>query len=817
MKKIKFVLLTLLMVGSLVAQDLSKLTPDQLAAYKKYKAGNGGAVTNTTQDNVKERSVVNDADNTDNTDNADQPNQKGINTTKENTSTNKGAKNKTAFSGGVFGSYLFSGQNLTFEPNLNIPTPSNYILGTLDELIIDISGQYEANYKIKVSPEGFIRIPNITPVKVSGQTIENATRSIKSRLSGIYPGAQINVSLGRIRSIRVTVVGQAVRPGTYTLPSLATAFNALYACGGPDSIGSMRDIKVVRHNKVVATVDVYGFLLDGALTGNIGLQDEDVLKIEPYKVRVKIRGAIKREGIFEALPGETIQQLIRFAGGYNDNAYKSIVTAFRLTDKGQTVVDVAENQLSVFKLQSGDSYYVSPISKKFDNRVDITGSVNRPGAYSLESGLTLKQLIDKANGVKEDAYLNMGYINRKQANRIPEIIGFNLGDVLKGVSADVQLQKDDSVVIRSLFDYREGQSVSVSGAVLEPGTFNLIENITLKDLIFKAKGFTEMANTDSVELVRVIKDPGKLLSTNEKTIVMKFAMDKDLNFVKGSTDMLLENGDQVIVRSISGFEGIRMVKVEGEVIQPGNYNITNKAERISDVIKRSGGFTHYAYPLGAFLIRTENITGAEQRLNQITKENAKKQLQTKSDNKLDGNNITKVGAGNPLQGGTNLDTIQSKMTNSNAINKVFKTEGIVGINLAEIMKNPGGKYDFYLQEGDDIFVPRELQTVQVTGEVLFPTYVGYESGSGLAKYIDNAGGFSMQALKKKVFILYANGSARSTTSFLGIRFYPPIQPGCRIIVPEKPIEIASRMTTGEVVGMLSALSSSLVVIYTLTK
>jgi len=294
-------------------------------------------------------------------------------------------------------------------------------------------------------------------------------------------------------------------------------------------------------------------------------------------------------------------------------------------------------------------------------------------------------------------------------------------------------------------------------------------------------------------------------------------MDKDLNFIKGSSDMLLENGDQVIVRSISGFEGIRLVKVEGEVIQPGNYTITNKAERISDVIKRAGGFTHYAYPLGAFLIRTENATGAEQRLNQITKENAKKIIQTKTDNKLDGNNITKVGVGIPGSGGTNLDTIQSKMTNSNAINKVFKTEGIVGINLAEIVKNPGGKYDFYLQEGDDIFVPRELQTVQVTGEVLFPTYVGFESGSGLAKYIDNAGGFSMQALKKKVFILYANGSARSTTSFLGIRFYPPIQPGCRIIVPEKPIEISNRMTTGEVVGMLASVTSAMALIYTLLK
>jgi len=831
MKKINLVLLACLFVGSLLAQnvDVSKLSPEQLAAYKKYKGGSSGSVTNTTPDNVTERSVNDDDDDDNNSnmygDETDQTNQKqnatNRNQRSRNTKQNKyksnykyDEQNPVVKPKAIFGSYLFSKNNLTFEPKLNIPTPPKYILGTYDELIIDVSGMYEANYKLKVSPEGFVRVPNVSPIKVSGQTIEAATRSIKSRLSSIYPSSQINVTLGSIRSIRVTVVGEATRPGTYTLPSLATAFNALYACGGPDSIGSMRDIKVVRHGKVVANVDVYNFLLDGAFTNNIGLQDEDVIKIEPYKVRITIAGAVKREGFFEALPGETMQHLVRFAGGYNDNAYKALITTIRLTDKGKTVVDVAENQFATFKLQSGDSCFVSTTSTKFDNRVDISGSVYRPGTYALDSGMTVKQLITKAEGIKEDAYLNMAFINRKQANQIPEIIGFNLGEVLHGERPDVPLQKDDSVVVRSLFDYREGQFVSIQGAVQEPGEFKLVENITIKDLIFKAKGFTEMANTDSVELVRIIKDPQRLLSSNERTIVYKFALDKDLNFKKGGADMVLENGDQVIVRTISGYEEIRMVKVEGEVLQPGNYSITNKAERISDLIKRAGGFTQYAYPLGAYLIRTEKVIGVQKKMNELTKENAKKQLKGKNDNKVDASLVKASGSTDAL---SDADSIQGKMSKSSKMDKVFKSEGIVGINLMEIMKHPGGKNDFYLEEGDDIFVPRELQTVKVMGEVLFPTYIGYEKGKSLRSYISGAGGFTEQAQAKKTFVLYANGTAKSTTSFLGIRHYPKLQPGARIIVPEKPTEIKNPLSAGEMVGILTSITSAMVLIYSVVK
>ena len=811
MNRIKLAFLTLLMVSSLAAQDLSKLSPQQLEAYKKYTSGKASTTTANAQEEFEERTLINE--------DGEKPKKTEDNELTANSAKKKYSNRLTPKEpvSNVFGSQLFSKENLTFEPKLNIATPTNYVLGTYDEVMVDISGLYEASYKLKVSPEGTIRIPNVGPVKVAGATIENATRAIRNQVAKIYMGVSsgethVNVSLGNIRSIRVSVVGEATRPGSYTLPSLATAFNALYACGGPDSIGSMRDIKVIRANKVVANLDVYSYLFDGVLSENVGLRDGDIIKIEPYVNRVTISGAVKHPAVFETTRNETLQQLVRYAGGFADNAYKLKLTVLRLNATGKTVVDVTDKQLSSFKLLSGDSCFVSSTAiNKYDNRVDLTGAVLHPGTYALEAGLTVKQLLEKAGGLKEDAFLNMAYVNRKQPNQIPEIIGFNLGDVLKGAANDVLLQKDDSVVIKSLFDYREEQVVEVMGAVNNPGTFKFVENITLKDVIFKANGFKAMALTDSVELVRVIRDPEQLLNTNERTIVFKFALDKDLNFKKGVSDMVLQNGDRIIVRTIAGYEEVRMVKVEGEVIKPGSYNIINKAERISDVIKRAGGFTRYAYPLGAFLIRTEKATGVEQRLNNLTKENTKKQLQSKKDNQLDVTLLKTAGAA--ATGLAEKDSLQK----STQVDKIYKNEGVVGINLEEIMKHPGSKNDFFLEEDDNIYIPRELQTVRVMGEVLFPTYVGYQKGMSLGKYINNAGGFSLQAEKKKVFVLYANGTAKSTSRFMWIRSYPKIQPGARIIVPEKPAEIKNKMSTGETIAMTSSITSVVALIYSILK
>jgi len=802
MNKLRLLLFSLSLfvaAGMLIAQDLSKLTPEQMDMYKKYMSGKSSGVSNattanSTKDNVEIRKV----------DFAD-----SVNTSppRESNSTSKLA---------LFGSYLFSTQNLTFEPKLNIPTPPSYILGTYDELIIDISGLYEANYKLKVSPEGSIRIPNVGPIKVAGLTILNATKTIRNMVSKVYTGistgqTNVNVTLGSIRSIRVTIVGEAVRPGTYTLPSLATAFNALYACGGPNGIGTMRDIKVIRAGKVIAKLDVYKFLVDGLLLDNISLQDEDIIRVDPYKIRVNINGAVKHVGIYEALHGETLQNLIRFTGGYTDNAYKEKITAYRLTGKEKTVVDVTEKQVQSFQMKSGDSIVISTTLNQYDNRVDIKGSVFRPGAYALESGLTVKELIKKAGGITEDAYMNMAYISRKKENHIPEIIGFNLGEVLNNQAPDVLLQKNDTVAIRSLFDYREKQSVSIIGQVKSPGVYSLIENITLKDLIFKARGFTEMALTDSVELIRIVKDQATLLSTNQKTTVQKFTLDKDLNFKDGVGDILLVNGDQVIVRSISGYEGIRLVRIEGEVLHPGSYNILNKAERISSVLKRAGGFTNYAYPIGAFLIRSESSNAIEQKLNTIVRENIKNQLETQNTNTLDANMLKATG----INGYNAMDSVQKKLSGSDVVDKIFNPEGVVGINLKEIVKSPGGKYDLKLEEGDIVYIPRELQTVRVLGQVLFPTIVRYDHSMSLKSYISNSGGFSSNANKRKVFVLYANGTAKSTTSFLGFKCYPKIEPGARIIVPEKPVEIKSRLTPGETVGILTSITSVAALVYSI--
>jgi protein involved in polysaccharide export with SLBB domain len=800
MKKSKLILFLLLTISSLIAQDLSKLTPEQLDMYKKYMATKNAPATveaPVSKGTVEARTIQD-------------PVSVKIPAIQPDTKLN------------VFGSYLFSSQNLTFEPSLNIPTPQNYILGTYDEVVVDISGLYEANYKLKVSPEGLIQIPNIGQVKVSGIKIEDATRLIRNQLSKVYTGiasgeTKVNVTLGNIRSIKVTIVGEAVRPGTYTLPSLATALNAIYSCGGPSEIGSMRNIKVIRAGKVITTLDIYRFLVNGVLDDNVGLHDGDIIKINPYQMKVTLTGMVKHTGIFEGIPGETLLDMITYAGGLTDKASTDKITVFRLTDTEKTVVNVLKDQIATFKIKSGDSYVINSIYEKFDNRVDITGSVYRPGAYALEQGLSVKKLIEMAAGLKEDAYLNMASIIRKKENQVPEIISFNPGEIMSGNAPDILLQKDDQVEIQSLFDFKESEKATITGAVKSPGTYQLIDNVSLKDIIYKAKGFTEMAATDLIELVRPVKDKDSLLMFANKSNVFRFSMDKNMNFINGSADVLLKNGDQVIVRTIPGYEGIKMVSIEGEVINPGSYNITGKTERISDLVKRAGGFTSYAFQPGAFLIRTEKPTAVEQKLNRIMETNSQEQIKSDQSNSSIDVSMLKSAGATSVKGFAAMDSIQQKLSGVDVIKAISVREGVVGIDLKKIMTQPGSKYDLILEEGDVIFIPRELQTVRVLGKVLFPTYVSYDPDMNFKGYISSAGGFSQSANKYKIFVLYPNGTARSTKSFLGIKFYPRVLPGSRIVVPEKPVEIKTRMSTAETVGILTSVTSMAALIYSVLK
>lgn len=818
MKRIFFTVIALLILSPLAAQNYNNLTPEQIEMYQKYKSQNSTSVNSDNfQDNELNRTMSEGQAKYNQRELLSADSLKmDVRYNEDGTiSNNQVQGKKTLLPLEVFGSHLFKAQDLTFEPKLNIPTPLNYILGTSDEVIIDISGLYEAHYRVKVSPEGLIRIPSVGMIKVGGQTIETATGAIKSRFSKIYTGitsgeTHLSVLLGDIRSIRVSVVGEAVRPGSYTLPSLASAFNALYACGGPGKMGSMRNIKVVRKGKTVGSIDMYHFLIDGSLADDVPLKDEDVVLIEPYSNRVTIEGAVKHPAIFEGIQGENLQDLIRFAGGFTENAAKSIVTAFRLEDQVKTVIDVQENQFAAFKLKSGDAFTVSSTYTIFKNRVDITGSIFRPGAYALEPGLTLKKLVLKADGVKEDAYLNMAILIRRKENTIPEIVGFNLGNILHDIDSDITLEKNDSIRINSLYDYREKEMVSIWGAVKSPGAYALNEITSIKDLVFKAKGFTEIASTDSIELIRIIKDPKTLLETNKRTLIMKFLMDKNLDLKNGQGNFKLENGDQIIVRSISGFESIRMVKIDGEVIHPGTYNISNKTERISDLLRRAGGLTKYAYPLGACLIRYEKSSGVETILKQKMVDNAKRQLRENTSNTIDVKMLKETGAGT-------IKNMKEELTDSRSVEEIMEKEGIVGINLTEIIQHPKSRQDFFLEEGDVLFIPRELQTVRVLGEVLLPTYIGYSKGMTLRGYISGAGGFSDNAQKGKTFVMYANGSAKSTNSFLFFKSYPHILPGSHIVVPAKPTELKNRMSTAESVSMLASLATVAALVLTLFK
>jgi len=794
-----FLFALILVTFSLSSQDLSKvdvskLTPEQVEMYKKYMSSRQGAAQQTTvETQAEDRAVA---------------------VTDGSGSKPTGVENST-----FFGSYLFSSQNLSFEPKLNIATPANYVLGVYDELNVDVSGLYDATYKLKVSPEGNIRIPNVGTVKVAGRTVEDATRSIRNEVSKIYQGVssgetKISVSLGNIRSIRVTVIGEAVRPGTYTLPSLATAFNALYACGGPSIAGSMRDVRVIRNGKQIATIDLYKFISSGVLPENVLLHDEDVLKIEPAKLRITINGATKKTGIFEGIQGETLNDILRYAGGFKDDAFTKIATLVRISDNQKKVIDVAEVDYKKFRIQSGDEYTISANPDKFKNRIEIIGSVNRAGVYALEPDMTVSKLIEKAAGLKEDAFLNMAVITRKRDNLVPEMINFNPGDLVAGKIADIALQRDDKVEIYSLFDYREGFQVSISGEVKKPGTYPLVENLTLMDLILKARGFTESAATDSIELIRIVKDKNLLLNSSVKSVVRKFKIDKELKMSSSEGGFVLENGDQVVVRSIPGFESIRMVRLEGEVIRPGAYNITSKKEYISDVIRRSGGFSKYAYPAGAFLIRNQKFDEAQLRLNKFMMQNAKSQLEKSSSNKIDMQLLEQAGI--KQTGSINaVDSLQQKLMGTDVLNNIENTEGVVGINLNNIMRNPRGKFDLKLEEGDIIYVPRELQTVRVMGAVYFPTYVRYDNTYCLKDYLNGAGGTSNMALRSKIFVLNPNGTSKSTRSFLGIKFYPKVMPGSQILVPQKQMDIRQKMTTGETISVLTSVTSMAAIVYSI--
>jgi len=695
----------------------------------------------------------------------------------------------------IFGEDLFKNENLTFEPNLRMATPKSYVVGPDDELLIDLSGDNEANYKLKVSPDGTIRLQYVGLISVGGLTIEQATSKIRSSMASTYPSLRsgrtsVAITLGNIRSIKVTVIGEVVKPGSYTVPSLFTVFNALYESGGPNRNGSFRKIQVVRNNKVVSTIDVYDFLLNGIQLNNIRLQDQDVINVPVYQARVEMAGEVKRPALYEALNTETLEDMVRFAGGFSNDAYTAQIKVLQKTNKERKITDVSADDYNKYNPLNGDKYVVEAILDRFENRVEISGAVFRPGQFELDENLTLKQLIAKADGLKEDAFLNRGYISRLNADNSLSLLSFDVAKVLAGTEADIKLQREDKVTVSSIFDLREEYKVTIQGEVREPGTFEYGDNMNLESLIQMAGGFKEGATPNRIEISRRIKNSDATSASAQTAEV--FTVNVDQNLKIQEKDFTLKPFDIVSIRSSESYQVQRQVKVEGEVLYPGTYTITKKDERISDIMKRAGGLSPLAYVEGASLKRTG---GAEAR--------AADSLERRKEEKEKLMNLQRL-----KQSGAKDTTAFEKDI------EVLRSD-LVGIDLVRILKKPLSRNDLIVEDGDVIRVPKELQTVRVTGEVLKPNSIVYIKGRSFKGYVDGAGGFSYNAYKKGAYIVYSNGSVAAAKKFLFFNNYPEVKPGSEIFVPKR----AEREKIGiqGLVGISTAIASLAAIIITVLR
>lgn len=681
----------------------------------------------------------------------------------------------------IFGHDVFTNRNLTFEPSINLATPVDYRLGPGDEVIIDVWGASENTIRQSISPEGTIQVSGLGPVQLSGMTVKDANAYLQREFSKIYSGisgseptSQIKLTLGDIRTIQINIMGEVAVPGTYTLSSFSSVFHALYRAGGVNKIGSLRSIKVVRNGKTIADLDVYDYLMKGKMKDDIRLQEGDVIIVNPYESLVRIAGKVKRPMFYEMKPTETVATILNYAGGFTGDAYKKAVRIIRKSGREHQVYNVDEMDYSVFRLDDGDSISVDAVLKRFENRVEIRGAVYRSGLYELSGTVnTVKQLIKKAEGLRGDAFLNRALLDRENEDLSHEVIAVDLGGLLKGTVADIPLQKNDILYIPSIHDLKEEETISIHGEVASPGTFLFSKNMTIEDLLVQSGGLLEAAATTKVDITRRIKDPK---STSFSSVLGKtYSFDiKDGLVVGGEGDFHLEPFDEVYVRKSPAYRKQQNVVVAGEVLFGGNYALVKKNERLSDLISKAGGITPDAYVKGARLIR--KMTEEEQR------------------RQADAVRMARMGEGK--------DSISVEKLN---ISDTYT----VGINLEKAISNPGSDFDLVLREGDVLFIPEYINTVKISGAVMYPNTVLYKRGESLRYYINQAGGYGNLAKKKKAYVVYMNG----TVSRLKSRDKKAIEPGCEIIVPSK--EEKKRMSIAEILGMGSTTASIAAMIATM--
>lgn len=672
----------------------------------------------------------------------------------------------------VFGRNIFNTRNLTFEPSVNIATPPNYRLGPGDEVIIDIWGTSQNTIRQQISPDGTINIEKIGPVSLSGMTVSEANGYLKRVLGKTYSGLdapdgtlEIRLTLGNTRTIQINVMGEVVQPGTYALSSFSTVFHALYRAGGVSDIGSLRNVQVTRNGKTVAKVDVYDFIMKGKTQDDIRLQEGDVIIVPAYEALVQISGNVKRPMKFEMKKNETLATLINYAGGFSADAYTRSLRVVRQNGEEYEINTVKEIDYSAYPMRNGDVVTAEAILNRFTNKLEVRGAVYRPGIYQLNGEInTVRALVNEAKGLTGDAFTNRAVLQREREDLTTEIISVDVRSIMAGTSPDIPLQKNDILYIPSIHDLEDRGDVTIFGEVAKPDSYSYSDNMTLEDLIIRAGGLRESASTVRVDVSRRIKDPKSTHSTDSIGQMFTFAL-KDGFVIDGEQGFTLQPYDQVFVRRSPGYQAQQNVRVTGEVIFGGTYAMTTTEERLSDLVKKAGGATPKAYLRGAKLIRVAN-------------DEEKKRMRDV------------INLMNRQFGEAMMDSLGIRVEDTFS----------VGIDLEKAVANPGSEYDLVLREGDVLNVPKMNNTVKVNGAVMMPNTVGYLSDKNANYYLDQAGGYALNAKKSKKFVIYMNGQVARIKG----RSKDKIEPGCEIIVPSKKNK---KVNVGEILGYASSFGS----------
>lgn len=665
----------------------------------------------------------------------------------------------------VYGRNIFTNDKLSFEPDFNMATPQNYRLGPGDEIIIDIWGASEDIIRKEISPDGSINVPGLGVISLNGMNIADAKEYLKSELSKIYAdeGNQIQVTLGKTRSIKINVMGEVMVPGTYTLSAFASVFHALYSAGGVTDLGSLRNIKVARNGKTVAEVDVYEYIMQGKTSDDINLQEGDVVIVPTYDAIVKVEGKVKRPMKYEMKENETVSTLLKYAGFFAPNAYKNSVRVVRQEGREYSIATVERDNFGAFKLMDGDVVSADSIINRFSNKLEIKGAVYRPGIYEYcESINTVKKLLRQADGLLGDAFTNRAVLYRQRENLTSEVLPVDVKGILDGTAEDVELRKNDILFVPSIYDIKNIGNVYISGEVVKPGTYPYADNMTLEDIVITAGGLKDAASLVRVDISRRMKDNKGTHAIDTVGQNFSFGL-KDGFIVDGEPGFVLEPFDQVFVRRSPGYSEQKNVTVNGEVLYSGEYSLNYKNERLSSLISRAGGLTVFGYARGAKLTRVANDHEIKRMQNVI--EMMRREL------------------GESLANSLMLE-----------LDSVFT----VGIDLEEALKNPGGSADIVLREGDVISVPEMTSTVKINGAVMMPNTVTYQKGKKVSYYLDQAGGYSQNAKKTKKFIIYMNGEVTKVKSRS-----KKVEPGCEIVVPNK----VKQNRIGEVIGYATSFAS----------